>query len=77
MRYERTDKGKKKWNEKKKQNNLFMIFFGLPAFWAPECRAEEVWTPGKRQKKRLGSDGVKESMVVTCEWAAFAILVMV
>ena len=31
-----------------KKNNLFMIFFGLPAFWAPECKAEEVWTPGKR-----------------------------
>ena len=45
MRYERTDKGKKNGMKK---NNLFMIFFGLPAFWAPECRAEEVWTPGKR-----------------------------
>ena len=32
------------WNE----NNLFMLFFGLPAFWAPECRVQDIWTPGKR-----------------------------
>ena len=30
-----------------KKSNLFMIFFWLSAFWAPECKAEEVWTPGK------------------------------
>ena len=33
------------WNE----NNLFMLFFGLPAFWAPECRVQDIWTPGKRE----------------------------
>ena len=48
MHYERTDKGKKARNE----NNSFLLFFGLPAFWAPEFIAQDIWTPGKKGKKR-------------------------
>ena len=41
------------------------------------CRAEEVWTPGKREKRDFGlMESKKVWLVVTCEWAAFAILVM-
>ena len=52
-----------------------MISFGLPAFWAPECRVQDIWTPGKREKRDFGlMESKKVWLVVTCEWAAFAIL---